>query len=555
MSETTSDFQALLDTIETGVYGRDIRGAIHQALAWLKENAGDGTQTSGKQKMVYCWGDSLTEGVGGWDADNFIQSAYPDEISLPHINLGCRGEDIQTIMARQGADPIVLTTAVTLPASKSEAVQIGTMTMPFSRYEGVGLTTKSGETVKPCIEREVGINPCLIGGVECELFREVTSTLDSETTYSYKIRRLEDGDAVTLAKGTEIQTFASRYYRNGFAVIWMGANGRANSHQEYVQKIKKMVEYGEYENYLVLLCREYAEQWVYDGAGYQGIKSLLTDEDGTCHLLYLPPELIRRGYLLAGLSTQTIDTSGWDTTDAILKAAPKLMAANSSAATGYETLHFSKWGYRAIGKLVDERLNALVAETKEPEPEPEPITDQYGTLLYKLDAPMTFTGATYLDTGVKLYANGDADNWCVCLAYSGETQGFLVRQGGAGEGWTAYGGSGAVRMDLAMEHTSKAWSEIVNADGSNVLIVSKDGTSYSFYMNGCKAYNSALGYALDAEKYIPTDVPLIIAGRHNSTLSGVDHLTGFTLKDARVYNAAMSDAQIALITAEMLALT
>ena len=40
MSETMKDFQTLLDTIATGVYGKDIRGAIHQALEWLKENGG-----------------------------------------------------------------------------------------------------------------------------------------------------------------------------------------------------------------------------------------------------------------------------------------------------------------------------------------------------------------------------------------------------------------------------------------------------------------------------------------------------------------------------------
>lgn len=40
MSESTKDFQTLLDTIASGVYGKDIRGAIHQALEWLKENGG-----------------------------------------------------------------------------------------------------------------------------------------------------------------------------------------------------------------------------------------------------------------------------------------------------------------------------------------------------------------------------------------------------------------------------------------------------------------------------------------------------------------------------------
>lgn len=531
-------------------------------------------------ETVYCWGDSLTEGVGGWDSDSFIISAYPDQLHCPHVNLGCRGDDIQTIMARQGADPIVLTTAVTLPASRDESVQIGTMTKPFTRSEGAGLTTKSGETVKPCLEKEAGINPCLVSGVECELYRELTGTLDNDTTYSYKLRRLTDGEAVTLAKGTEIQTYASRFYRNGYAIIWMGANGRAASHQEYVQKIKQMVAYGKYKNYLVLLCREYAEQWVFDGTGYQGIQSLLTDEDGTCHLLYLTPELIRRGYLLAGLSTQGIDTSAWTTTDAILKAAPKLMCAHdtNNAESSFETLHFSKWGYRAIGKLADERITALMAATKatetpEPDPEPEvPTSDEYGTYRYKLPKETTFTGSTYLDTGVKLWENGEADNWCICIAYSGTPtseeglpyvladcimdgsamQGFLIRQGGENESWTIFAGSGAIRIDLSMDYTGKEWSSIINEGGTNVVVVSKEGTNYSIYMNGYKAYNSALGYAFNTDNPIPTDVSLIFAGRHVGNI--INQKTSFVLKDARVYNTAISDANVAKITNELLSL-
>ena len=77
---------------------------------------------------------------------------------------------------------------------------------------------------------------------------------------------------------------------------------------------------------------------------------------------------------------------------------------------------------------------------------------------------------------------------------------------------------------------------------------------HSFYLNGYKAYNSALGYALDTSTYIPTDVSLIIAARHTSTISTIDHRTSFTLKDARVYNSAMDDSKVAQINAEMLAL-
>lgn len=572
----TSSMTGLADTPELPL--PDALNRLEAAIE--KAGQSSSTATSASVPMVYCWGDSLTEGVGGWDDDHFITAPYTNEIHYPHINLGCRGEDIQTIMARQGADPIVLTADITLPASKDEAVQIGTMTKPSTRWEGEGLTTKSGETVKPCTEHEAGINPCLVGGVECELYREVTDSYNNETTYTYMLRRLEDGDETVIPSGTEIETYAMRYYRNGYAIIWMGANGRTSSHQEYVQKIKQMVEYGQYRNYLVLLCREHNKQWVFDGEGYKGIKSLLTDEDGTCHLLYLPPELIRRGYLLAGLSYQGLDTSDWDTEDAILKAAPRLMAENSNVSFGYESLHFSKWGYRAIGKLADEAIGKLINATSDnesgdadtPDTPVMPTEDEYGTLRYKLTKPVTFKGATYLDTKVKLYENKDADDWCVCICYSGTPtcadglpimlcecykdgggNGFMIRQSGEDEGWTMYGGRGALRFDKAIDYTGKTYDQIVNAGGKNVIIVSKKGTNYSFFMNGVKAYNSALGYALDEEKYIPTDMSLIFAGRHaGGSDAKVNYLSAFVLEDARVYNAALDDNSVALLTDELL---
>ena len=54
MSESTKDFQTLLDTIASGVYGKDVRGAIHDALEAMNQRIGEvKPQTGGKQKTVY----------------------------------------------------------------------------------------------------------------------------------------------------------------------------------------------------------------------------------------------------------------------------------------------------------------------------------------------------------------------------------------------------------------------------------------------------------------------------------------------------------------------
>ncbi len=522
--------------------------------------------------IVYCWGDSLTEGVGGWDSDNFIYEAYPNELTLPHINLGSRGEDIQAIAARQGSDPVILTFDVTLPASKDESVEIGYATKLYDKWTGEGLTTRSGETVKILGQSAAGVNPVTVGGIQCELYRDISHYDDGETKFKYYLRRLEDSAAPTiLPLGTEIWTYAATHYRNGYAIFWCGANGRANSHQEYVQKIKQMVKYGNYKNYLVLLAREYIPMWVYDGDTWLGIKSLFTDDDGTCHLLYLPPRLAKEGYVLSGLGVQDVVTDNWETTDIILKNAPKLMwrsGTDKQAEASYDKLHFSTFGYRAIGRLANTALDEIIRKSNKAIPEPA-TSDAYGTYLYKLPRPYTFNGTNYLDTGIKLYQNGDSDDWCVCIAYNGvpkcvdgfpyvlcdcgkdgESQSLRIRQGAAGEGWTIFAGSGAIRADKSYSDTT--WADILSESGITTIIISKNGTKYSIFVNGHKCYNAALGYGLKEGKYVPTTETLLFGARRHSNGTTINYKTSFNLKDVRIYNTAISDENIAKIHKEMI---
>ena len=114
-------------------------GTVEEMLLRLKAaeeeiqkiQQGTGSSAGGNGPTVYCWGDSLTEGVGGWlptqeGIQNAIVCAYPDMVAkrFPCVNLGCRGETIQTIMARQGADPMMVG-GFTIPADASEDVIVG----------------------------------------------------------------------------------------------------------------------------------------------------------------------------------------------------------------------------------------------------------------------------------------------------------------------------------------------------------------------------------------------------------------------------------------------
>lgn len=583
MSETTSDFQALLDTIKTGVYGRDIRGAIHQALEWLKENGGSGNQqTSEKQKTVYCWGDSLTEGVGGWLAtpegiQNTIVSAYPDMVArtYPCVNLGCRGETIQTIMARQGADPMMVGGFI-IPASADENVIVGYLRGGYYDDNRLGLATESGDVAQPLKETEAGVNPCVIAGVEGILSRDYTA--DSDGRYAYRFHRLTDGNAKAVPVDTPIETYAMRYYRNGYAVIWMGANGAVSSHTAYIQKLKAMIAYGNYSNYIVVIAREYVKQWVFEDTN--SIAKALTDEDGTCHLLYLPDELVSRGYALAGIaaSANTPDTSAWTTTDAIKKHAPLLMySSGGSTEDKFETLHFSAYGYKAIGKLVVEKLGQLIAAQKsdsggDDTPADDGYVkngeDDYGAYAFKLTRAMIGTGEVF-STGYK--PHDTEKNWTIAVRFKDDmviadgalgcvfesrehfssatekkdTCAFLrisVNSSDNSRNYSFAGGFGAFSFpfDNAPGYTEPT-------DGYHNAIVRKEGGNYTFWLDGGKAYNSALDYTIPADHY--TDEPLYLFGRVEN--GNVYQLMTGEISDFRIYKTALSDTQVTALAAAL----
>lgn len=586
MSESTKDFQTLLDTIASGVYGKEIRGAIHDALEAMNQRIGEvKPQTGGKQKTVYCWGDSLTEGVGGDVAtqesiQRFIVSAYPDVVArtYPCVNLGCRGETIQTIMARQGSDPMVVG-GFTIPASASENAVVGYLRGNYHADNRLGIATVSGDVAQPLKESEAGVNPCVIAGVEGVLYRDYTA--DSDGRYAYRFHRLKDGEATVVPSNTQIETYAMRNYRNGVAVIWMGANGAVNSHTAYIQKLKDMITYGNYENYIIVIAREYVKQWVFEDTN--SIEKAMTDTDGVCHLLYLPDELVRRGYVLAGIaaSANVPDTSAWTTTDIIKKNAPLLMySSGGNTEDKFGTLHFSAYGYKAIGKMVVEKLGQLLATQSSSGDDSKPTDvgyvkdgeDDFGAYAFKLTRAKTGTG-TVFDTGYKPHdveknwtiACRFADNMEIsaeagtlgCIfesrkyfadAESKKDTAVYLRKRLSSSGVYKFGMAGGFGgFDFP---TTNAPGYTEPTDGYHNVIIRKEGGHYTFWMDGGKAYNSALDYTIPADHY--TDEPLYLFGRvENGNTYQI--MTG-EIKDFRIYEAALNDAQIALLTAEMMAL-
>ena len=547
----------------------DVSGKINKPAAEgtsgqvLRTN-GDGTTSwgnasAGGRPTIYCWGDSLTEGVGAWimppDGHNaYMAFGYPEWVGKSYdvVNLGSRSEDMNTIMSRQGADPIVFQSGFTIPASKDTPVKVGTVTQIYNLTTGTGFTTASGAMVKPNKEVESGgINPCVIAGVEGIFYREIgNSPLSNEGTYDYYFRRLEDGSAVTVPANTQLETYAMRYYRNGVAIFWVGANGGFSGVMDYARKLSDMIEYGKYKDYLIIISRELS------GTDLDTLKTEFTDGAGFCHVISLMDELPYRGYAMAGIQYESVDTSQWTTTDPIKKNAPLLCEylSGQSGENQFGALHYSTWGYKAIGKLVVEKLGQMNLESKDSGGGGgDSDHDQYGTLLYKLTAPRTLNGTNYINTKVKLFEDLDAD-WTVavkwsgvpvcasgvpynifCCTLDGTWKGILFRY------YSEWGanilvGSGAFNVPDAQNNAYEYH------DGStNVVIIVKSGSTYTAFVNSPnKLYNSDLVYVLDPEDAF--NLPLIIGARHNAEGTEVQYKTAFTVEDVRVYDSALDEA-------------
>lgn len=518
--------------------------------------------------VIYCWGDSLTEGVGGYvmlpdGANAYMAYSYPAWLGQTWdvVNLGARSEDCRAIMARQGADPIVLQSGFTIPASKDTPVLVQTVTELYNVTTGTGFTSRSGALVK--LNKEVesaGLNPCAINDVEGVLYREITAGyLNNETTYSYYFRRLEDGAAVSVAAGTEVQTYAMRHCRNGVAVIWMGANGGYTSVSDYLAKIRAMVAYGQYSNYLVIVSREFS------GSNLETIKAELTDDSGFCHVVDLMAQLPYRGYAMAGIPFLHVDTGGWSTTDPVKKHAP-LLCEYLSGQTGenqYGALHYSAWGYKAIAKLVNEKLltmNLTTGGSASGGGSETPTGDSYGTYLYKLAAPRSLSGTGYLNTRVKLF-DDVSKSWTLAIKWSGTVscpdgypanvfccsrdgtwKGVLYRYYAA-QGANLLFGSCAMNVD-GTNNATDHWG------GTNVVIIAKSGDAYNVYCNGTnKVYGATMTYALSASDAI--DLPLIVGARYNAEGTEVQYKTALMLGDLRIYDAALDDVDCQALYAEL----
>ena len=221
MEEGIAKLETNMITAEEPTSSADVQSSVESILKSIEDKGNNILaqiqQNGGKGLTVYCWGDSLTQGIGG-NVNGWHLISYPQVLAerCNAVNLGILSDNVPTIMARMGADAILLP-ACTIPASSSESVVVGNTTN--------GMTLESGRTAHLLKYGDCGINPCYVNDVPCVLFRDYAS--DTTDGQSIRIRRLEDGDALTVAADTKLTTYGAKHYKgNGLHIFLDGRERR-----------------------------------------------------------------------------------------------------------------------------------------------------------------------------------------------------------------------------------------------------------------------------------------------------------------------------------------
>ena len=193
-------------------------------------------QVDATEKYITCWGDSLTA-MGGWTTRLKTLSG------LNLYNGGVGGENCRTILARQGADAMVLEN-ITIPGDTTE--------VEIKKYTDGGLDTVLGNKVFPALQNNNNLNPVDVNGVECTL--KWTGSNYSDTTGTWTIKRNVSGDDIVINRPTIIRTAYDRLYNNPYLmIIFIGQNkGYDDDLDVLVRQHRSIIEHANAKHVIVL---------------------------------------------------------------------------------------------------------------------------------------------------------------------------------------------------------------------------------------------------------------------------------------------------------------
>ena len=310
---------------------------------------------------IVCWGDSLTTGSSGnvsypstlqkyidtylcdiYDFRSTIQNAEDysrldwDEytVSIPVVNMGAGQEDSATILGRGGVTPYVVGADFEIPGET----------------ESVAITLKSadGKTVSPLTAGNAGVNPVTIDGVKGTI--TLTSEGQGWGLTSYQFTRLEAGEPVSVAKGTQITTACADEYRDYVHIVWLGTYGDFTNPEKLVSDTRQLLsrQANNPDRYLVLGPCTIRGSWTNaDTATLNAIDSAMLQAFGNHYIN------VRKYLMVDGLTDAKITASKEEKLIIQQGRVPTSFRSNASGADLNGT------AYKLIGKLVYERMESL----------------------------------------------------------------------------------------------------------------------------------------------------------------------------------------------------
>lgn len=490
------------------------------------------TDAASAGKMVYCWGDSLTQGIGG-NVNGWHMISYPQILGerCNAVNLGILSDNVPTIQARQGSLKILLP-ACTIPGSSSEYVEIGSV--------DDGLPLSDGTRAYLLKYGDAGVNPCYVNDVPCILYRDYKA--DTTEGTKFRLRRLNDGDPVAVLANTQLVTYGAKHYKGNIHIFWMGANGGYGNQTgsgtdlafaDYVARLQACVDYAEPEDYLII----YARERVGYAADEEAEKAELAKKfEG--HFVDLVPQLCDRGLLYG-------ETSLWDGTKT--NGVPSVLDSGDGC-------HYSFYGYRAIANIVWEYLFPKLATMKYTLPTPEATGDDFGEWVYKLKAPKAFTANTApVSTGFKPFAANAGDfTFAVRFSRDAQPNNGIIRPFWLQKWFTVDGENKALAFGAYADASGFTMPKmyIMLASGAfyldpgsmsitlpegdyHTIIIARNGTQYYSYIDGTLIYGSALDYT---DNGLTCNDAVTIGGDADNNFVG-------TVADVRIYNTFFNTAK------------
>lgn len=313
--------------------------------------------------MIVCWGDSLTAPHIGSSWKGRIKNLLFGDNSYPAVlqsnlgegykivNAGVGGENTLTIMARQGAYPMVLAHDITLYRSENKSYDklVGDKDVVAFR------SSYNEKTVTPLLQlgwSEDGpskVNPCYIDG-QVYVFKSDSHFWKEEGEYVFEYNYYIDSEeemnkTKTLKEGAVVETYAMRHLRNAYAnIFFMGQNGGFKDVADLITQYKAMIDYSRCDKYIIVGFHK-PNTCIPTIARMKEMEDSLQQAFGN-HYINLREYMVTNGLKDTALTPTDVDN------DSISKGQvpPQLIP---------DGCHFTSSGYRLLAELVRKRMVEL----------------------------------------------------------------------------------------------------------------------------------------------------------------------------------------------------